>query len=84
MCGFLCVFRAFPVCALCSSVFSFLQSLPPPPFLRSNLFRCSGASSILSLLCVLCPVVSVFLVSVPPPFLQPLPLPFYFSFVYAS
>ena len=49
MCGFLCVFRAFPVYALCSRVFSFLQSLPPPPFLRSNSFRCSNASSMLSL-----------------------------------
>lgn len=49
MCGFLCVFRAFPVCALCSGVFSFLQSLPPQPFLRSNSSRCSIASSILSL-----------------------------------
>ncbi len=49
MCGFLCIFRAFLVCALCSSVFSFLQSLPPQPFFRSNSFRCSIASSILSL-----------------------------------
>ena len=49
MCGFLCIFRAFPVCALCSCVFSFLQSLPPQPFLRSNSSRCSIASSILSL-----------------------------------
>ena len=49
MCGFLCIFRAFLVCALCSSVFSFLQSLPPQPFFRSNSFRCSGASSMLSL-----------------------------------
>lgn len=76
MCGFLCIFRAFPVCVLCSCVFSFLQSLPPPPFFRSNSSRCSNASSILFLVCVFCPVVSVFLVSVPPPFLQPLPLPF--------
>ena len=45
----MCVFRAFPVCVLCSSVFSFLQSLPPPPFFRSNSFRCSNASSMLSL-----------------------------------
>ena len=78
MCGFLCIFRAFLVCALCSSVFSFLQSLPPQPFFRSNSFRCSNASSILFLVCVFCPVVSVFLVSVPPPFLQPLPFPFIF------
>lgn len=49
MCGFLCIFRAFLVCALCSSVFSFLQSLPPQPFFRSNSFRCSSASSMLSL-----------------------------------
>lgn len=49
MCGFLCIFRAFLVCALCSGVFSFLQSLPPQPFFRSNSFRCSIASSILSL-----------------------------------
>ena len=49
MCGFLCIFRAFLVCALCSSVFSFLQSLPPPPFFRSNSFRCSIAYSMLSL-----------------------------------
>ena len=76
MCGFLCIFRVFPVCALCSGVFSFLQSLPPQPFFRSNSFRCSSASSMLSLLCVLCPVVFVFLVSEPPPLLQPLPIPF--------
>ena len=49
MCGFLCIFRAFPVCVLCSCVFSFLQSLPPPPFFRSNSFRCSIAYSMLSL-----------------------------------
>ena len=49
MWGFLCVFRAFPVCVLCSCVFSFLQSLPPPPFFRSNSFRCSIAYSMLSL-----------------------------------
>ena len=49
MCGFLCIFRAFPVCVLCSCVFSFLQSLPPQPFFRSNSFRCSSASSMLSL-----------------------------------
>ena len=49
MCGFLCIFRAFLVCALCFGVFSFLQSLPPQPFFRSNSFRCSIASSILSL-----------------------------------
>ena len=49
MCGFLCIFRVFPVCALCSGVFSFLQSLPPQPFFRSNSFRCSSASSMLSL-----------------------------------
>ena len=49
MCGFLRIFRAFPVCALCSGVFSFLQSLPPQPFLRSNSSRCSNASSMLSL-----------------------------------
>ena len=49
MCGFLCIFRVFPVCALCSGVFSFLQSLPPQPFLRSNSSRCSNASSMLSL-----------------------------------
>ena len=66
----------FPCVCLCSSVFSFLPSLPPPPFLRSNSFRCSNASSVLSLLCVLCPVVSVFLVSEPPPLLHPLPLPY--------
>ena len=66
----------FPCVCLCSCAFSFLQSLQPPPFFRSNSFRCSGASSMLSLLCVLCPVVFVFLVSEPPPLLQPLPIPF--------
>ena len=76
MCGFLCIFRAFPVCALCSGVFSFLQSLPPPPcspFQFVPLFHCVFHTF---LVCVFCPVVSVFLVSVPPPFLQPLPFPF--------
>ena len=74
----------FLVCALCSCVFSFLQSLPPPPcspFQFVPLFHCVFHTF---LVCVFCPVVSVFLVSVPPPFLQPLPLPFYLSFVYAS
>jgi len=60
MCGFLCVFRAFPVCALCSRVFSFLQSLPPPsifPFQFVPLLRCVFH---VFLVCVFCPVVSVF------------------------
>ena len=68
MCGFLCVFRAFPVYALCSRVFSFLQSLPPPPcspFQFVPLFHCVFHAF---LVCVLCPVVSVFPVPVPPPF----------------
>ena len=76
MCGFLCIFRAFLVVRPLFRCLLLFVILAAPPFLRSNLFRCSGASSILSLLCVLCPVVSVFLVSVPPPFLQPLPIPF--------
>ena len=83
MCGFLCIFRAFLVCALCSSVFSFLQSLPPPPFFRSNSSRCSNASSILFLVCVFCPVVSAF----PAPCLllfTAFAHSFYLSFVYAS
>lgn len=60
MCGFLCIFRAFPVCALCSSVFSFLQSLPPPPcspFQFVPLFHCVFHAF---LVCVFCPVVSTF------------------------
>ena len=60
MCGFLCIFRAFPVCALCSSVFSFLQSLPPPPcspFQFVPLFHCVFHTF---LVCVFCPVVSTF------------------------
>ena len=60
MCGFLCIFRAFPVCALCSRVFSFLQSLPPPsifPFQFVPLLRCVFH---VFLVCVFCPVVSVF------------------------
>ena len=32
MCGFLCVFRAFPVCALCSGVFSFFNPCRPLHF----------------------------------------------------
>ena len=77
MCGFLCIFRAFLVCALCSSVFSFLQSLPPQPFFRSNSFRCSSASSMLSL-CASSVQYPPFLAPVPPPFLRPLPFPFIF------
>ena len=76
MCGFLCVFRAFPVCALCSGVFSFLQSLPPPPFFRSNSFRCSIASSILSLCASSVQLYSFFLSRYLLLFLQPLPIPF--------
>ena len=76
MCGFLCVFRAFPVCALCSGVFSFLQSLPPPPFFRSNSFRCSIASSILSLCASSVQLYSSFLSRYLLLFLQPLPIPF--------
>ena len=54
----------------------FCNPCRPLHVLRSNSFRCSIASSMLSLLCVLCPVVFVFLVSEPPPLLQPLPIPF--------
>ena len=32
MCGFLCIFRAFLVCALCSSVFSFCNPCRPSHF----------------------------------------------------
>lgn len=78
MCGFLCIFRAFLVCALCSSVFSFLQSLPPQPFFRSNSFRCSSASSMLSLCASSVQSYPPFLAPVPPPFLRPLPFPFIF------
>ena len=76
MCGFLCIFRVFPVCALCSGVFSFLQSLPPPPFFRSNSFRCSIASSILSLCASSVQLYSFFLSRYLLLFLQPLPIPF--------
>ena len=76
MCGFLCIFRAFLVCALCSCVFSFLQSLPPPPFFRSNSFRCSGASSILSLCASSVQLYPSFLSRYLLLFLQPLPIPF--------
>ena len=84
MCGFLCVFRAFPVCVLCSCVFSFLQSLPSPPcspFQFVPLFHCVFHTF---LVCASVPVVSVFLVSVPPPFYSLCPFLIYLSFVYAS
>ena len=79
MCGFLCIFRAFLVCALCSSVFSFLQSLPPQPFFPFQFVPLLQCVFHAFLVCVFCPVVSTFpLPPVPPPFLRPLPFPFIF------
>ena len=79
MCGFLCVFRAFPVCALCSGVFSFFNPCRPLHFsvpirsvvpLRIPCFPCVC-------LCSCCIRLSCLGTS---SFLQPLPLP-YLSFL---
>lgn len=77
MCGFLCIFRAFLVCALCSSVFSFCNPCRPShfPFQFVPLLQCVFHAF---LVCVFCPVVSTFPCPRASSFLRPLPFPFIF------